>query len=437
MNEKMQLPEGWEWTELGNIGEVVTGTTPSKKDSDNYGDFLPFVKPPDLHEGFVSSAQDNLSKKGATKARIIQENSVLVSCIGIIGKTGLTRKSVAINQQINGIIFNKDVNPLFGLYYFQSSNARNWLRNKASATTVSIINKSKFSQTPFPLPPLDEQERIVAKIETLFSQLDSGVASLKRIQAALKRYRASVLKAAFEGKLVSQDPANEPAEALLRRMGKVPIEDENLPTLPEGWCWAVIEDVVQINPKDNNLRSLSDDLTVSFVPMAAVDAYLGVIFTPTIKSLGEVRKGFTQFINGDVIFAKITPCMENGKAAIARNLHNGKGFGSTEFHVFRHGEAVIPEWIFHFIRQEKFRSDAKAHFSGTAGQLRVPVSFLSSYLLPLPPLGEQYRIVSFIEQYLSVIAEVESVINSLVTYSTRLRQAILKKAFEGGFTKNV
>jgi len=130
--------------------------------------------------------------------------------------------------------------------------------------------------------------------------------------------------------------------------------------------------------------------------MAAVDETFGEISERAERPFSEVKKGYTSFRSNDVLFAKITPCMQNGKVVIARELRNDVGFGSTEFHVLRPCEAVLPEWIFYFIRQPSFREEAKRNFTGTAGQQRVPTSFLEHTQIPLPPLTEQRRIVDML-----------------------------------------
>src|SRR5207302_10765392 len=125
---------------------------------------------------------------------------------------------------------------------------------------------------------------------------------------------------------------------------------------------------------------------------------LGAIRDAGVRSYAMVRKGFTAFANNDVIMAKITPCMENGKAALARGLQNGIGFGSTEFHVLRSMGAVLPDYIYYFIRQESFRRAAENEMTGSVGQKRVPVDFLSAAEIPVPPLAEQVRIVNLLNQ---------------------------------------
>ena len=155
--------------------------------------------------------------------------------------------------------------------------------------------------------------------------------------------------------------------------------------------------ICTVNPRAGNIRC-SDDMLVSFVPMAAVDEHLGAITVREDRPLATVSKGYTPFEDGDVLFAKITPCMENGKAALARNLTNGIGRGSTEFYVLRPNDRVLGEYIYYFVRQAEFRDEAKRNFTGTAGQQRVPKPFMESTLVPLPPLDEQRRIVGILNR---------------------------------------
>jgi type I restriction enzyme, S subunit len=146
--------------------------------------------------------------------------------------------------------------------------------------------------------------------------------------------------------------------------------------LAEGWVRIKLPEVCALNPPKPPPASLPADASVSFVPMPAVDAEEGAIVNPVPRAFSEVRKGFTAFRDGDVIMAKITPCMENGKAAIARGLLNGLGFGSTEFHVLRSTGTVLPEYVYYFIRQESFRRSAEQDMTGSVGQKRVPGTFL-------------------------------------------------------------
>jgi type I restriction enzyme S subunit len=149
-----------------------------------------------------------------------------------------------------------------------------------------------------------------------------------------------------------------------------------------------------INPRKP--QGLDPESKCSFVPMDHVDDQFGIIAETSERQVADVESGYTYFQESDVLFAKITPCMENGKCAIARNLTNGIGFGSTEFHVIRAKESAIPEWIYYYLRQETTREEARRSMTGSAGQRRVPSGFLRDALIPLPPLPEQQRIAAIL-----------------------------------------
>jgi type I restriction enzyme S subunit len=163
--------------------------------------------------------------------------------------------------------------------------------------------------------------------------------------------------------------------------------------------------------------------------MSAIDDESGTIVAAEERPFEQVRKGYTYFEENDILFAKITPCMENGKAAIARGLLDGIGFGSTEFHVLRPNSSVVPEWIWLFVRREQFREDAKRSFRGGVGQQRVPQEFLEWYLIPLPPLEEQRRIVARVEELMSRIREAKRLRQEAKEEAERLWQSILSETF--------
>lgn len=168
--------------------------------------------------------------------------------------------------------------------------------------------------------------------------------------------------------------------------------------LPDSWVEMRLADICVLNPRLSPDARPDEMTEVTFVPMSAVDEKSGTISKPEMRIFGQVSKGYTSFLENDVLFAKVTPCMENGKAAIAGTLVNGLGFGSTEFHVLRPTGLILPEYIFHFIRQEAFRDRAASAFVGTGGLQRVPPEFLSRIKLPLPTLPEQQRIVDILRQ---------------------------------------
>jgi type I restriction enzyme S subunit len=215
----------------------------------------------------------------------------------------------------------------------------------------------------------------------------------------------------------------------------IEVEHEVESEVPEGWTQAALSDICDINPPKPSLDSLRPDELVTFVPMPAVDANTGSITSPQVRQLSEVRKGFTAFRENDVIMAKITPCMENGKAAIARNLVNGLGFGSTEFHVIRPEQGVLPEFIYHFIRQESYRKQAEAEMTGSVGQKRVPADFIQHTEIVLPPSGEQARMVAKIHALNQAVTASRNSLVRLPAIIKRFRQSVLAAACSGKLTE--
>ncbi len=199
------LPEGWTWASVAQTGEATTGSTPPKGNAVFFGGNIPFFKPTDLDAGFyVRESRDSLTESGAEHGRLLPKLSILVTCIGAtIGKAGFARVRCATNQQINALTVPSDlVSPEYVFWFFNSPFAQEQIKENASATTLPILNKSKFEALPIPLPPLAEQTRIAAEVErrlSLVEELESVVtANLQRAT----RLRQSILQNAFTGGLV-------------------------------------------------------------------------------------------------------------------------------------------------------------------------------------------------------------------------------------------
>jgi len=190
-------------------------------------------------------------------------------------------------------------------------------------------------------------------------------------------------------------------------------------------------DVAQINPRLDK-SSLADDTAVSFVQMASVGAADGKINVSITRPYAEVKKGsYTPFKEGDVLFAKVTPCMENGKMAIARGVMNGVGFGSSEFHVLRPSDKVDAKYLYHFVSSQTFRKEAAGHMTGAVGLRHVPAAFLADAQLPLVNLEEQRRIVAEIETQFSRLDEAVANLQRVKANLKRYKASVLKAAVEG------
>lgn len=199
--------------------------------------------------------------------------------------------------------------------------------------------------------------------------------------------------------------------------------------LPKGWASSKLGDVADINPK--HPADTDRDQVVSFVPMPAVDEFLGSITAPLQRAMKEIWTGYTHFADGDVIFAKITPCMENGKAAVVAGMLNGLACGSTEFFVLRPNGAAEASYIWRYVRQPSFRADAEQNMSGAVGQRRVPRPYLESRSIPLPPKAEQRRIIVKLDALTARLARARAELDRVPMLTARLRKQALSGALEG------
>ena len=211
--------------------------------------------------------------------------------------------------------------------------------------------------------------------------------------------------------------------------------EAGLSELPDGWVWTTLEEVSELNPRIDR-QSIDDDLEVTFLPMKSVEELSGKIDLSETKRFSELkRKNYTPFRDGDILFAKVTPCMENGKIAIAHDLENGIGFGSTEFHVIRLSEEQSTQFFFFYFLQQKFRQEAKRAMTSGVGLLRVPTDYMRRVLLPLPPLSEQHCIVAKIEELFTKLDAGINALHKAQSQLKRYRQSVLKAAFEGKLTE--
>ena len=206
----------------------------------------------------------------------------------------------------------------------------------------------------------------------------------------------------------------------------------HIKNLPEGWVATTLSELCVLNPK--HAKKIKNSTEISFIPMANVSDTLGKISSSEVRLLGEVRKGYTHFAENDIIWAKITPCMENGKSAIAKGLHNGLACGSTEFYVLRQNGAVISEFLHQYLRQESYRKEAKMFMSGAVGQQRVPKDFLLNSTFFLPPFPEQKRISKKIESLQSRSTKARKALKAIPPLLEKFRQSVLASAFRGDLT---
>ena len=202
--------------------------------------------------------------------------------------------------------------------------------------------------------------------------------------------------------------------------------------LPGGWVWARLGDVSQIN-QSPSFDELPADLEIPFVPMAAVAEETGIVDLSQRRRVSELRNGYTRFRSGDVLFAKITPCMENGKSVVLPDIPSGYGAGSTEFHTLR-SQAFDARYLWYWLVRKAFRADAQRNMRGAVGQLRVPLDYLQDVQIAIPPLAEQRRIVACIDELFTEIADGEASLARARDDLDTWRRAMLKAAVTGKLT---
>ncbi|WP_310593806.1 restriction endonuclease subunit S [Flavobacterium sp.] len=409
-----KLPKNWQIKTLGEVCETTSGGTPSRGNKSYYNGTIPWVKSGELNKGIIYDTEEKITEEAIknSSAKIFPKGTLLIALYGAtIGKLAFLGVDAATNQAVCGIYQNDSIDSKY-IYNFLFHKKQDLVKQGIGGAQPNI-SQTILKKLEIPLPPLETQQAIVSKIEELFSELDKGIEDLKTAQQQLKTYRQSVLKWAFEGKLTNEN-----------------LKEGNL---PKGWEITAINTVSSINPKLPNRENLDREMKVQFLPMKLVEEIVNKIHLSDIKKLHEVLKGsYTPFIDNDIIFAKVTPCMENGKIAIVEKLKNGIGFGSSEFHVIRTNEKVNNKFMFYFLVQDRFRNEAANEMTGAVGLRRVPKQFIENYQIPLPlTLEEQNKIVEELESRLSVADKMEESIVQSLQQAEALRQSILVKAFSG------
>jgi len=342
-----------------SLFRVESGGTPKSEVVDYWNGGIPWATLVDLPAtdfiSLITSTKRTISEQGLreSSAKLIPTNSVIVSTRATIGRIAINQVPMATNQGFKNIVI-QDTDRVMPEYIaFVITKLVPTMEAWATGGTFAEISKSKFCELSIPLPPMDVQKEIVAEIEG-YQKVINGA------RAVLDSYRPHI-----------------------------PIDPE--------WPMVSVSEACTINPKKSEMANRDSDTVVSFVPMADIEEH-SMFFTPKeTKKLSEVTASYTYFSDNDVLIAKVTPCFENGKAGIARNLMNGIGFGSSEFYVLRPSSEALPEWIYLSVASLAFRSWATPQMTGTGGLQRVPRSVIENYMIPLPSHEIQQSIIAEIE----------------------------------------
>ncbi len=443
-----ELPQGWECERLSNMASFSSGKTPSTSKDEYWGDDYLWITSKDMKSKYIDSSQTSLSEKGAKIMQIkAPDTLLLVARSGILRHTlpvAILKKRATINQDIKAISLYDTSLAEFIYSFLKGTENHILLKYIKSGTTVENINFDEFKNIIIPVPPKSEQILINEKINTLLSFIETIESDKTDLQATIQLTKSKILDLAIRGKLVPQNPDDEPASVLLDRIraekeelikqGKIKRDkkesvifrgednsyyekvgdivtciDEELPfDVPDNWAWIRLSSACIINPKNN----IADDTVVSFVPMTLIQNGYTSEFIFEQRKWGEVKKGFTHFAENDVGFAKITPCFENRKSVIFRGLCNGYGAGTTELHILRaYPDTILPEYFLYLVKTESFISGGKQTFSGAVGQQRVGKEYVYNYFCPVPPLNEQQRITEKCSEIIATLNGVEESLN--------------------------
>lgn len=428
----MKWPQGWREVSILEVCTLNPSLSRDERPSDNpLVSFVP-MSAVDERQGVIASAEQRPFSDVQKDYTPFRNGDVLFAKVTPCMENG---KAAIAEGLSNGLGFGSTefhvlrpntqlVLPEYVFHFIRQP----WFREQAAASFVGTgglqrVPPGFFKRVKLPLPPLPEQQRIVELLRE---------ADLRPFQVAADKaeeLRQALITAALSRRLTKTWRAQN--EMDLREAAQVRNEllGINTENSVNDWPTVLLLDVCQLNPKLSAAKKPFSDLSVTFVPMAAVDERLAAITALEVRPYAKVQKGYTPFREGDVLFAKVTPCMENGKAAIARDLVNGLGFGSTEFHVLRPDtRLLLAEYLLHFIRQPRFREQAKAAFVGTGGLQRVPQDFFKRVKLPLPPLLEQKRIVESLQLVSS------HTFNKAIGQAKRLQGALIIEALSGRLT---
>jgi type I restriction enzyme S subunit len=451
-----ELPKNWRWVRLAELITMIGGLWEGKSDSRIKAKVLRntnFTKSLTLNFDNVAELDVDVNQ---FKTRKLEFLDLLLEKSGggpkqPVGRVVLflekndvyafsnfiNRMRLLSKEQINAFyIYN------FLKHFYQIGGTEKFQKN---TTNLRNLNITEYISILVPIPPLSEQQRIVAKIESLFKLADEIDSRRISLVGKVKQLKSAILQEAITGKLVPQDENDEDAGILLEKIkaekeklikeGKMKkdkplpeIKSEEIPfEIPKSWRWVRASDSLIINPRNN----IKDELEIGFIPMKNVSENFGSIPEFEVRKWKDVKSGFTHFAENDLCIAKITPCFENSKSGIFYRLPNGYGAGTTELHILRSISGLIDiKYIYLLIKGDYFLKLGKSKMTGSAGQKRIPTDFVKNLLIPLPPLTEQQRIVEKVDELMSYTNQLEQKLNQSKELTSKLNEAILNQTLE-------
>ena len=384
--QKFEIPDTWVWTTLGEIFSMQAGKSIHSQDLSSFSEDCPY---PCYGGNGIRGFLPIFSHQGTYP--IIGRQGALCGNINIAqGPFYATEHAVVVESFAN-------TNTFLWAFFLEYLN----LNQYATSTAQPGLSVAKIEEVPIPLPPIEEQERIVSKIHKWFGLIEHIGNTTTSLLDTISLTKSKILDLAMQGKLVPQEPSDEPAADMLRRINpkaKIITDNPHYPQLPDNWVLTRIKDVFEINPKNK----ASDNIQAGFVPMASIHDGYSNKFHYDVKQWGEIKSGFTHFADGDIAVAKISPCLENRKSMILRDLPNGIGAGTTELLIFR-STILIPEFSLLFFKSDNFIKCCTGTFNGVVGQQRVGKSIVEDIHIPIPPLNTQRAIIERVQGWFNCL----------------------------------
>ena len=326
----------------------------------------------------------------------------MVTCIGAtIGKTGLISVEGSCNQQINAIVPTKSIIPYFLYYACVSEYMQNEIKSNASATTLPILNKGNFSKIAFPLPPLEEQKRIVSEIERwmLFVKVvKSGKSDLQKI---IIQAKSKILDLAIHGKLVPQDPNDEPASELLKRINpkaEITCDNPQYGKLPSGWC--LTEGKYLYKPMKS---AKPKGLAFNYIDIDSIDnTKQRIDSVKVVKTENAPSRASRYTQKGDIVFSMVRPYLKN----IAM-IPDNDCIASTGFYVCSPSDVAVDKYCYYLMISDYTVNGLNQYMKGDNSP-SINKGDIDSWLFPIPPLQEQHRIVAKIEELFAQLDKIEA-----------------------------
>ena len=417
-----EILASWEWVIINDIGEIVTGNTPSKEVNEFYGGNVPFYKPTDLSQGInTQSASDTLTQLGFEQSRQLPINSILITCIGAtLGKIGLIKKAGSCNQQINAIIPNNSVVPEYVFYVCSSSYFQNCIKENASSTTLPILNKRSFSSLVFPLPPISEQRAIIASIKDYLGILNNvGIYKIE-LKSAILACKSKILELAMQGKLVPQDPADESAAEMLKRINpnaRIITDNPHSWNIPNRWCLCELRDLCTFLSRGKSPKY--SDVPNQY-PVFAQKCNLkdGGISLNQARFLDEstLPKWPNKYkLKDQDILVNSTGTGTVGRTRLFLNKYlKDFPFVLPDSHVsvVRTFDEIDSKFIYYNLISREGQTYFNDNLSGSTNQKELYIETIGNNLIFLPPKKEQEWIVARIEELYHCIDKIEASLQS-------------------------